>query len=77
MTTAEKTKLIAANEHDLADAVDWWNRMPDDKKFEILRVISIIWADPYMEAMSRLAQIGISEVALRAADGTGSPGVKP
>ncbi len=61
-------------EQDSAQMVDWWKSLDDSARIKLWLTIQQTFQDPYMEAMSRLAQVQFVSLALEYDGDSGNAG---
>jgi hypothetical protein len=58
--------VVARQDQDMAQAVEWFKEQSNEDLAELWGMIQQNYENPMLEAMSRMAQIGFSAVALEA-----------
>ena len=62
----DKLKLLAEHDQDEAHGLEWFRRHTPDQLMTIWEMIQKTYDDPNMEIIARLAQMGMSRLAMLA-----------
>lgn len=65
MPNPDFLRLIAYNEQDRAEGLQWWRESSTAEKMAVWEMIQRPFSNPIMEIMSRLAQLAFTEMAER------------